>query len=56
MDTIETRPDTTDRRQAGGALRLSREAGYTLAEIMVVLMIISILSVLALGIVDGRIE
>ena len=56
MDTIETRPDTIDRRQAGGAVRLSREAGYTLAEIMVVLMTISILSVLALGIVDGRIE
>ena len=34
----------------------SRQAGYTLAEIMVVLMIISILSALALGVMDGRIE
>jgi len=56
MDTNDTRLKTTDRPQSGGAIRLSREAGYTLAEIMVVLMIVSILSVLALGIVDGRIE
>jgi len=56
MDTIESRLETTNRRQRGCALRSSREAGYTLAEIMVVLMIVSILAVLALGIVDGRIE
>ncbi len=56
MDTIETRPGVKGGRQEGGAVRLSREAGYTLAEIMVVLMIVSILAVLALGIVDGRIE
>lgn len=53
MDTMEPTPETVDPRRSGGDLR---QAGYTLAEIMVVLMIISILSVLALGVIDGRIE
>jgi prepilin-type N-terminal cleavage/methylation domain-containing protein len=56
MDAIERRTDAIDRWQRSRVVCRTREAGYTLAEIMVVLMIISILSVLALGIVDGRIE
>jgi prepilin-type N-terminal cleavage/methylation domain-containing protein len=45
-----------DARDAGQGARRPGERGYTIAELLVALMIMTIMSVIALGIVNGRIE
>lgn len=55
MERIVAAPGTTDSRALDCESAPSRQAGYTLTEILVVLMIVSILSVIALGMMDGRI-